>query len=97
MTAGARAEIQWAQRAVVADHQRIECPLLFLLAGNDQVVDAPLVRRFAEGLTYEARVRWYPEFGHESVTQPDAAGGPVMPDILEFLAGPHYFGSRSKG
>ena len=81
---------------MVADHQRIECPLLFLLAGNDQVVDAPLVRTFAEGLTHPARVRWYPELGHESVSQPDA-GGPVMPDILEFLAGPHYFGSRSKG
>jgi len=96
MTAGARAEIQWAQRAVVADHQRIECPLLFLLAGNDQVVDASLARTFAEALTCQARVRWYPEFGHESVSQPDDAGEPVMRDMLEFLAGPHYFGSRWK-
>src|SRR2546426_3621236 len=36
---------RWAQGAVVADAQRIESPLLFLLAGEDRVVDAHLDRK----------------------------------------------------
>src|SRR5438034_979532 len=44
MTPGAWHEIQWAQRAVPADGYRIESPLLFLLAGEDRVVDAHLAR-----------------------------------------------------
>lgn len=95
MTAGARAEIQWAQRAVQADHQRIECPLLFLLAGDDQIVDAPLGRAFAEGLTHPARVQWYPELSHESIRQPDG-GGRVMQDVLAFLAASQSFDRRAK-
>jgi len=89
MTAGARAEIQWAQRAVMADHQRIECPLMFLLAGDDHVVDAPLARKFAEGLTHRPRLRWYPELQHDAVNQPNGAGKSAMQDVLAFLAGPH--------
>jgi alpha-beta hydrolase superfamily lysophospholipase len=95
MTAGARAEIQWAQRAVQADHQRIECPLLFLLAGDDQIVDAPLARTFAEGLTHPARVQWYPELSHESLRQPDGAGR-VMEDVMAFLTASQSFDRRAK-
>src|SRR5258706_11130523 len=40
MTAGARAEVQWAQRAVLADFQRIERPLLFILGAADTVTHA---------------------------------------------------------
>src|SRR5947208_2214211 len=40
MTASARAEVQWAQRAVLADYERIERPLLFVLGGADTVIDA---------------------------------------------------------
>src|SRR2546425_4994964 len=36
MSPGAWREIKWAQGAVVADGHRIECPLLFLLAGEDR-------------------------------------------------------------
>src|SRR5207247_7650814 len=50
MTAGARAELQWAQRAVLADYQRIERPMLFLLGGADTVTDVETARRLAEGL-----------------------------------------------
>lgn len=89
MTAGARAEIQWAQRAVVADHQRIECPLLFLLSGDDQVVDAPLARSFAEGLTHPSQVHWYQELSHESLRDPDGGGGRAMQDVFAFLAASH--------
>lgn len=89
MTAGARAELQWAQRAVQADCQRIECSLLFLLAGDDQVVDAPLARTLAEGLTPPARVQWYPTLGHESAAEPEGAGRAVFQDMLAFLARTH--------
>src|SRR5256885_9930402 len=58
MTPGAWREIQWAQRAVVADGYRIESPLLFLLAGEDRVVDAHQARAFADGLKGSVRVRW---------------------------------------
>src|SRR5881392_1216949 len=48
MTAGARAELQWAQRAVLADYQRIERPMLFVLGGADTVTDVETARRLAE-------------------------------------------------
>jgi pimeloyl-ACP methyl ester carboxylesterase len=78
MTAGARAEIQWAQRAVLADHERIESSLLFLLADTDPVADAPLARTFAEKLRPPAQVRWYPKPEQETITE----------DVLAFLTNP---------
>lgn len=85
MTPGAWREIQWAQRAVAADGYRIESPLLFLLAGEDRVVDSHLARAFADSLKGTVRVRWYPEMYHEVLHDPqrDAAYG----DVLAFLAG----------
>jgi len=85
MTPGAWAEIQWAQRAVSADGARIDCPLLFLLAGEDRVVDAHLARAFADGLkgAEPPQVRWYPEMYHEVLNDPQ--GARVVGDMLEFL------------
>jgi alpha-beta hydrolase superfamily lysophospholipase len=80
MTAGARAELQWAQRAIIADRDRIERPLLFLLSGNDEVVDAPLARRFAEDLGSRAQLRWYPELPHDVLR-----GEAALRDALGFL------------
>ncbi len=84
MTPGAWREIQWAQRAVPADSHRIETPLLFLLAGEDRVVDAHLARAFADSLKGTVLVRWYPEMHHEVLHDPqrDTAFG----DVLAFLA-----------
>lgn len=84
MTPGAWAEIQWAQRAVVADGHRIDCPLLFLLAGEDRVVDAHLARAFADGLTGAVEMRWYPEMYHEVLHDPQAER--VLEHVVEFLA-----------
>ena len=70
MTAGARAELQWAQRAVLADYQRIERPMLFLLGGADTVTDVETARRLAEGLASYATVQWYPELSHDLLTVP---------------------------
>src|SRR2546428_4599800 len=60
MTPGALREIQWAQRAVVADGYRIESPLLFLLAGEDPSADAPPSRAFADCLHASAPAPSYP-------------------------------------
>src|SRR5438477_9671677 len=60
MTAGARAELQWARRAVLADYQRIERPLLFMLGGADGATDTDVARRFAADLGAHATVQWYP-------------------------------------
>jgi alpha-beta hydrolase superfamily lysophospholipase len=84
MTPGAWREIQWAQRAVPADMLRIDCPLLFLLAGQDRITDAPRAQAFADGLRVEAQVRWYPELLHELLNDPEAER--VVADIAEFLA-----------
>lgn len=83
-TAGAWRETQWAQRAVVADGHRIECPLLFLLAGEDRLVDAHLARAFADGLRGRVEVRWHPEMYHEVLTDPQRER--AIEEILGFLA-----------
>ena len=83
MTPGAWAEIQWAQRAVAHDGHRIECPLLFLLAGEDRIVDAHLARAFADGLKGSVDVRWYAEMYHEVLNDPQ--GQDVVADVVEFL------------
>jgi acylglycerol lipase len=82
MTAGARAELQWAQRAVLTDSSRIERPLLFLLGGADAVIDAPLARLFARNLPVQATVNWYAELSHELF-----ATRRVMDDLITFVAG----------
>lgn len=84
MTPGAWAEIQWAQHAVAADGHRIDCPVLFLLAGEDRVVDAHLARAFADGLKGAVEMRWYPEMYHEVLNDPQ--GERVLGDVVEFLA-----------
>jgi len=82
MTAGARAELQWAQRAVLADYQRIERPMLFVLGGADTVVDVEVARRFADGLTPHATVEWYADLSHDLLTAP-----PVRAELTRFIAG----------
>src|SRR5205823_6145054 len=74
MTPGAWREIQWAQRAVVADGYRIEPPLLVLLVGQDREVDAHQARAFAGGEEGGVRVRRSPAIYHEVRHEP-ARGG----------------------
>ncbi|HEY3279045.1 MAG TPA: alpha/beta hydrolase [Gemmatimonadales bacterium] len=84
MTPGAWAEIHWAQRAVAHDGHRIECPLQFLLAGEDRIVDAHLARAFADGLKGSVEMRWYAEMYHEVLNDPERET--VMADVLAFLS-----------
>ena len=81
MTAGARGELQWAQRAVLADAQRIERPLLVLLGGEDRVIDPAVARRFADDLAPRAQLNWYADLPHELLTVPH-----VMEDVMRFIA-----------
>jgi alpha-beta hydrolase superfamily lysophospholipase len=84
MTPGAWKEIQWAHRAVSADGHHIECPVLFLLAGEDRIVDAHLARAFADSLKSPVEVRWYPEMLHEVLHDPQREQ--VVGDMLAYLA-----------
>lgn len=84
MTPGAWREIQWAQRAVAADGSRIDTPLMFLLGGEDRLVDAHAARAFADGLSIPARVAWYPEMFHEVLHDPAAEH--AVADVVAFLA-----------
>jgi alpha-beta hydrolase superfamily lysophospholipase len=84
MTPGAWREIKWAQGAVVADGQRIDCPLLVLLAGEDRVVDSHLGRAFADGLKGPVEMRWYPEMYHEILHDPQRER--VIGEILAFVS-----------
>lgn len=82
MTAGARAELQWARRAVLADSHRIERPLLVLLGGSDRVTDSDVARRFAGELGSRATAQWYPEREYDLLTDPD-----VRTPLLRFIDG----------
>jgi alpha-beta hydrolase superfamily lysophospholipase len=82
MTAGARAELQWAQRAVLADYHRIERPMLFVLGGVDTVIDVEAARRFADALASHATIQWYPELSHDLLT-----ASLVREDVTRFIAG----------
>jgi len=84
ITPGAWHEIQWAQRAVPADQERIDTPVLFLLAGEDRIVDAHAARAFASSLDARAQVAWYPEMLHEVLHDPQSER--VVADILAFVA-----------
>ncbi|HEY6060572.1 MAG TPA: lysophospholipase [Gemmatimonadales bacterium] len=86
MTPGAWREIQWAQRVVVADAARIEAPLLFLLGGEDRIVNAPVTRALAERMRGRQAVEvcWYPERYHELLHDLDP--GVVTGDVLAWLA-----------
>ena len=81
MTAGARAELQWAQRAVVADCQRIERPMLLLLGETDEVIDASVVRGFAGQLGSRATLLAYPHLGHELLEDSQ-----VLTELTGFVA-----------
>jgi alpha-beta hydrolase superfamily lysophospholipase len=81
MTAGARAELQWAQRAVLADRERIERPLLFVLGAQDPVNDPAVAKRFADDLGAPARVQWYPDLPYDLLSV-----GRVREDLIRFIA-----------
>jgi len=93
VTVGAWREIRWAQRAIAADAGRVESPVLFLLAGEDRIVDVAAARAFADTLRAPAPVRWYGEMYHEVLNDPQRER--VVDDVLAFLADPATTGTRA--
>lgn len=91
MTAGARAELQWAQRAVVTDCQRIERPLLLLLGDGDEVIDAGAVRALAGQLGSRATMLAYEHLGHDLLEDPQ-----VRNEMMAFIAQFHSFDRNPK-
>ncbi|MGH7520676.1 MAG: hypothetical protein ACREMI_05320, partial [Gemmatimonadales bacterium] len=75
-------ELQWAQRAVLSDYQRIERPVLFVLGAQDRVVDPALAASFAGNLVPRAEVLWCPELAHDVFT-----AHRVVENVVRFVAG----------
>ncbi len=73
MTPRAFREIGAAQAAVLAEGDRIGVPLLFLLAGDDRIVDRPTAEAFARGLKGDVTVHVYDGFYHEVLNEPHRA------------------------
>jgi alpha-beta hydrolase superfamily lysophospholipase len=84
MTVGARAELEWAQRAVRADYQRIERPVLFMLGAQDPATDPAVARAFAEQLAPRAEMQWYADLSQDLFRDPR-----VLEHLMRFIAGPH--------
>ena len=82
MTAGARAELQWARRAVLADYQRIERHVLVLLGGSDPLMDSEVARRFAGDLGSHATTQWYPDLAYDLLTN-TAVRAPLLRFVRE--------------
>ena len=81
MTAGARAEVQWAQRAVLADRQRIERPLLVVLGAQDRVSDPAVAKTFADNLAVPVQVKWYADLQDDLLSVRR-----VLDDLVRFVA-----------
>lgn len=58
-------------------------PVLVLIPGDDRIVDAAAVSRFAESLPGEVEVRHYPEMRHEVLNEADRAR--PIGDVLAWL------------
>jgi lysophospholipase len=59
-------EMMWAMAKARAEGERITAPLLFLVPGEDTIVQENDTLRFAAGLGGDVTVRRYPGFRHES-------------------------------
>lgn len=76
-----------ASSAMALAHRRsdrIRVPLLFLIAGNDQIVDAPRAIRFARSLHGDVTIRVFDGLYHEILFEPDR--GPVLETLRQWIA-----------
>jgi lysophospholipase len=83
ITPRAHRETLEAQRAVMAERNRIAVPVFLGLAGDDRLVSTPAARAFAADLPGEVTVRVYPGFFHEILNEPDR--GRVLADVEPWL------------
>ena len=73
LTPRAYREVRQAQRAVLAEGNRIAVPVLFLLAGDDRIASRPVAEAFARALSGDVSVSVYEEFFHEVFNEPQRA------------------------
>jgi lysophospholipase len=73
MTPRAYREVLQAQRAVLAEGDRIGVPLLVLLAGDDRIVSRAVSEEFARALRGDVSVTVYQGFFHEILNEPQRA------------------------
>ena len=66
-------EVLQAQRAVLAEGDRIGVPLLALLAGDDRIVSRAVSEGFARALRADVSVMVYQGFFHEILNEPQRA------------------------
>ena len=83
MTPRAYHEVRQAQRAVVAEGDRIAVALLVLLAGDDRIVARAVAESFARSLKGEVTVTVYEAFFHEIFNEPQRAR--VYRDVEKWL------------
>ena len=83
MTPRAYREILQAQRAAVAEGDRIAVPLLVLVAGDDRIVSRAASEAFARGLEGDVSVTVYESFFHEIFNEPQRAR--VYRDVERWL------------
>jgi len=77
-------EAQAAMRLCWQHAERIQLPVLFLIAGDDRIVDAGLALEFAESLPSDrTTVRVYDGGFHELLNEPDAER--IRDDLREWL------------
>lgn len=85
ITASAWREILRGQALTLQDAERITIPVLFLIAGDDRLVDPVRTLELAGRVKGPAAVRQYDEMYHETLHDPERHR--VMEDILAFLQG----------
>ncbi len=83
ITPRAYREVLAAQRAALAEGDRIGVPLLVLLAGDDRIAERAVAERFARALRGDVTVRVYDGFFHELFNEPDRAR--VFRDVEPWL------------
>ena len=83
MTPGAWREIRAAQAAVVSERDRIDTPLLFLLAGDDRILSCRATEDFARGLAARSDLFVYEGMFHEILNERER--GRVLADLGTWL------------
>ncbi len=84
MTPRLFAEVSAAMGLVFQRSDRLRVPLLFLVAGDDRVVDAERALRFARSLSGDVTVRAFAGRYHELLFEPDR--GPALEELRRWLA-----------
>lgn len=76
-------EMRTAMAEGARDRGMLRVPLLFLLPGDDRVVDAAVTERFAHALACDVQIHHYAGFRHEPLNDPEHER--VLGDIFDWM------------